>query len=316
MLQLEGLEDRMVMSTVTQTGTTLLLNASTGFFRPAIESPLTHLCGMDRKHDFGNGTGSYTRNDFPIRFEGGPIYQFTGSGNFLDLKNATITGSVIAVGQLSPAPARGELTFTNSQGSVTIDLIGPEQTGFSPLPSTFRFTVVRETGAYAGLKGSGSLTLKLGPASGQGSFIESGEFTLTIDSFNKIRHGIGTYTRNVELDAGVQYQVTGVGQFFGLKDAQIAGSLYSVGFIRSGHARGELTFSNAKGSVTIDLMGPQQPGFSPLPDTFRFTLKKGTGAYAHITGHGSLSLKLSPTTDQGLPSGGEFTLTIDSFTKR
>jgi hypothetical protein len=76
---------------------------------------------------------------------------------------------------------------------------------------------------------------------------------------------------------------------------------------------GELTFSNAKGSVTIELVGPEQPGFSPLPGTFRYTVKKGTGACAHLTGSGSLSLKLSPTTGQGVPSGGEFTLTIDSF---
>jgi hypothetical protein len=320
MLQLEGLEDRMVMSTVTQTGTTLLINASPSFFRPAIESPLAHFCGMDSKHDFGDGTGTYTV--IGIQFLHGPFYELTGSGNFLDLKNATITGEVLPAGypildvnsgtftrEVVPV---GELTFTNSKGSVTIDLTGLEQPGISALPSTFRYTVVKGTGAYAGLKGSGLLTLNLGPESR--AFNPSGQFTLTIDSFNKInQQGLGTYTHGVESDAGVQYQFTGAGKFFGLHDAEISGSLYSVGFIARGHAGGELTFTNAKGSVTIELVGPEQPGFSPLPGTFHYTVKKGTGAYAHLTGSGSLSLKLSPTTDQGLTVDGDFTLTFDTF---
>jgi hypothetical protein len=320
MLRLEGLEERTVMSTVTQPGPTLLLTPSPGIFRsagPATLSPLTQLCGIDSKHDFGDGTGTYKLPvivAFRIGFDG-PIYQLTGSGNFLDLTNATISGDVFGVGS-SSSRALGFLTFTNSQGSVTIGLTGPEQAGYSALPGTFSYSVEDGTGAYASLKGSGSLTLNLGPPSQVGRAF-GGEFTLTIDSFNKLRHsnGNGSYTQGVELDAGVQYQLTGLGQFFGLKEVGIAGSLYSVGSIRGGHARGELTFTDAKGSVTIELVGPEQAAFSPLPVTFRYTVKKATGACAHMIGSGTLSLKLSPTTGEGVPSDGDFTLTLDTFTK-
>jgi hypothetical protein len=131
----------------------------------------------------------------------------------------------------------------------------------------------------------------------------------------KLQHlgqGSGTYTNGFEFDAGVPYHLTGSGQFVGLIGAKIAGSLYSVGFIRTGHAVGELTFSNAKGSVTIELVGPEQPGFSPLPSKFSYTVEKGTGAYARLTGSGSLTLELSPITFLT----GTFTLTIDSYHKR
>jgi hypothetical protein len=346
MLRLEGLEDRMLLSaaTATLTGSTpnvivnqpfeqiafsgdkrpgevvvfLGKNTLGSIFRTTL-SPLTDSCGMDSKHDLGNGTGTYTV--FGIQFLHGPFHVLTGSGNFLGLKNATITGEVIPAGSgifdvetgtfIHEVVPVGYLTFTNSRGSVTIDLTGLEQPGFSALCSTFRYTVVKGTGAYAGLRGSGLLTLNLGPESR--AFNPSGQFTLTIDSFNKInQQGLGTYTHGLERDAGVQYKFTGAGQFFGLHDAEISGSLYSVGFIARGHAGGELTFTNAKGSVTIELVGPEQAGFAPLPGTFHYSVKKGTGAYAHLTGSGSLSLKLSPMNGQGM-SGGEFTLTFDSF---
>ncbi len=143
-------------------------------------TPLTQLSGMDKKQDFGHGKGTYTTSAIVSSAPHG--YQLTGTGTFLNLGAMQITGSVGTVGGFATGEARGELTFTNAKGSVTIQLIGPEQRGFSALPSTFEFSVEKGTGAYAGMTGFGSLTLKLGPASGHGLKL-SGDFSLTINSF-------------------------------------------------------------------------------------------------------------------------------------
>jgi hypothetical protein len=147
------------------------------------ETPETRLSGMDKTRDFGHGSGSYTTSAI---FSSAPHgYQLTGIGTFLNLGTMEITGSVGTVGGFATGEARGELTFTNAKGSVTIQLIGPEQRGFSALPSTFEYSVKKATGAYAGLTGFGSLTLKLGPASGHGLKL-SGDFSLTINTFERL----------------------------------------------------------------------------------------------------------------------------------
>jgi hypothetical protein len=146
-------------------------------------TPLMQLSGMDKKLDFGHGKGTYTTSAIVSSAPHG--YQLTGTGTFLNLGAMQITGSVGTVGGFATGQAKGELTFTNSKGSVTIELIGPEQRGFSALPTTFGYSVEKGTGAYADLKGFGSLTLKLGPASGHGLKL-SGDFSLTINTFERL----------------------------------------------------------------------------------------------------------------------------------
>ena len=40
----------------------------------------------------------------------------------------------------------------------------------------------------------------------------------------------------------------------------------------------------------MHLVGPQQPGFSPLPGRFHFVVTGGTGAYSHLQDDGEVTL--------------------------
>jgi hypothetical protein len=107
-------------------------------------------------------------------------------------------------------------------------------------------------------------------------------------------------------DAGNSYQLTGTGTFGRLGSVAVKGAVNGVGFIQSGHATGTLTLSNAKGSVTLYLVGPEQPGFSRPPEQFSYQVASGTGAYAHLHASGTLHLQLTYT---GV-NVGTFTLSI------
>src|SRR5207302_7165809 len=50
---------------------------------------------------------------------------------------------------------------------------------------------------------------------------------------------------------------------------------------------------------TLALTGPNQPGFSPLPVQFSYHITGGKGAYAHLSGQGTLSLVLATQPEHG-----------------
>jgi hypothetical protein len=117
--------------------------------------------------------------------------------------------------------------------------------------------------------------------------------------------GQGNYTDNpIEHDSGITYTLSGTATFADLGDVTVSGTVHSVGFIREGRASGELTFTNANGSVTVKLVGPKQPGFSALPHKFTYTVIGGTGQYKNLSGDGTLHLVLTATN----PQTGTFTL--------
>jgi hypothetical protein len=112
-------------------------------------------------------------------------------------------------------------------------------------------------------------------------------------------------------DIGENYVFDGTANLARLGDVTVSGSILGLGNVATGHASGVLTFANAHGSVTITVTGPSQPGFSPLPTHFAYTVTSGTGAYQHVNDHGTLSLALTPNTNSTLPaSQGTFALTI------
>jgi hypothetical protein len=90
----------------------------------------------------------------------------------------------------------------------------------------------------------------------------------------------------------------------------LTGTLKSVGFVLTGQATGELTFANSKGSVTVQLTGPEQDGFSALPENYSYKVVSHTGSYA-LPAKGTLTL-VTPATTSGYVIGGQgtFTLTI------
>jgi hypothetical protein len=96
------------------------------------------------------------------------------------------------------------------------------------------------------------------------------------------------------IDLGIQYGLTGAGELGGQPRFQVTGSLRRVGFIAQGQATGELTLTNAQGSIMLSLVGPMQPGFAPLPGGFHYTVTGGTGAYQGATGDGQVALRTRP----------------------
>jgi hypothetical protein len=124
--------------------------------------------------------------------------------------------------------------------------------------------------------------------------------------------GFGAYTSTMALpDIGAAYMLQGFGNFGKVGLASVSGDIHGVGFILQGHATGTLTFTNAKGSVTIALTGPEQSSFSPLPQQFQYQVIGGTGAYQNLHDQGTLTLQLvGPTTILGSPVHGVFTIQI------
>ena len=124
-------------------------------------------------------------------------------------------------------------------------------------------------------------------------------------------HGQGFFLDNpIHNGAGITYHLFGSARLAGLGQVGVTGTVHSVGFIMQGQASGELTFANLNGSVTVKLEGPQQPGFSPLPQQFNYTVVSGTGQYKNFSGQGSLRLVLQGAPGAQIVPNGTFKLTI------
>ena len=113
---------------------------------------------------------------------------------------------------------------------------------------------------------------------------------VTFDGLDGTVRGTLTPVVHGPTDGGLRYAVAGSGKLGGLDTFHVTGSLHAVGFIANGHAAGDLTLTNAHGTITMHLVGPQQPGFSPLPGHFHFVVTGGTGAYTHLQDDGEVTL--------------------------
>ena len=89
-------------------------------------------------------------------------------------------------------------------------------------------------------------------------------------------HGTLRRFTGVPADIGMRFAVDGTGSLAGLGSFSIRGVLHGTGFIARGNATGLLTLTNSRGAITVRLTGPQQPGFSPLPGSFHFTVVAGS----------------------------------------
>jgi hypothetical protein len=119
--------------------------------------------------------------------------------------------------------------------------------------------------------------------------------------------GTGVFTHEVGIpEIGQVYDLLGSATLTGLGRVNVSGAVQSVGFILHGHAWGKLLLTNAKGSVTLRLEGPEQNGFAALPHQFTFDVVGGSGSYKHLNGHGTLQLVIAPATQ----AHGTFTLAV------
>jgi hypothetical protein len=91
----------------------------------------------------------------------GPAYAVQGKGKLGGLDEFTVTGFLRGTGFIPTGHASGELTLTNSHGTIRLSLAGPAQPGFARLPGHFHFTVTGGTGAYQGLQDDGEVTLQV-----------------------------------------------------------------------------------------------------------------------------------------------------------
>jgi hypothetical protein len=132
-------------------------------------------------------------------------------------------------------------------------------------------------------------------------------------------NGSGTYTgASLIVDAGASYTLQGTAKLVGLGQVTVTSSINGVGMIPQGHATGWLTFTNAHGSVTVELTGPKQPGFASLPEHYSYKVIQGTGEYGNLKHHGTLQLNFvaAPTPAGTTPAltfptpHGTFTLTL------
>jgi hypothetical protein len=93
------------------------------------------------------------------------------------------------------------------------------------------------------------------------------------------------------VDAGASVQLFNAqGNFAALGRVTFSGWVQGVGMMKTGQASGDLTLHNSKGTLTVTLQGPQQAGFSPLPETFHYQITGGTGAYQNLSDQGTLKL--------------------------
>jgi hypothetical protein len=107
--------------------------------------------------------------------------------------------------------------------------------------------------------------------------------------------GAGAYAvHRLMPDVGSSYELSGAGNVTKLGMVTVDAKLHSVGFIANGHAGGTMTFTNPRGSLTIELTGPSQPGFSALPSHFSYQVLSGTGSFQNVHGTGTIDVRLTP----------------------
>jgi hypothetical protein len=98
-------------------------------------------------------------------------------------------------------------------------------------------------------------------------------------------------------DVGTAVMIHGLAQLSSQGKMQVSGYFHGTGFIANGGLTGTLKLSNGKGSVTLQLQGPSVPGFTaPTSGTYQFTVQKGTGAFSHDIGSGTIDVVLGPRT--------------------
>ncbi len=141
---------------------------------PPIER-LVHLDGVFRGH--------YMK-DRGIPDVGTP-FDLTGSGHVTGIKPALVAGHFLTDGFIENGHAEGELFLSGAQGTITLQLTGPEQSnGSEGLPDHFTYKIVGGTGKYAHEVDNGvaSLVLIPGHSTTHSGHPGKGTFTLVLTS--------------------------------------------------------------------------------------------------------------------------------------
>jgi hypothetical protein len=122
----------------------------------------------------------------------------------------------------------------------------------------------------------------------------------------------GSFTTRIVYDyAPMRYLLNGSATLGTVGAVRLTGFIQQTGDVVQGRAHGMLTLTNAKGTVTLSVEGPLQPGYAPLPSQFRWHVVAGTGAYERMSGTGTVQLAASPAPTPANPlPRGNFSLTF------
>jgi hypothetical protein len=107
----------------------------------------------------GSGQGSF--NLAPTRFGQGPLYSLRGTGTIAGMGSVSVTGSLSAPALHATGPVTGMLVMKTSQGSVTVALTAPSQSGNSALPTSYQYHIVASSGVFFGSSATGTMHLSL-----------------------------------------------------------------------------------------------------------------------------------------------------------
>ena len=107
----------------------------------------------------GTVTGTYTTPSLPP--DVGHEYAFMGAGTIAPLGAVTLSGQITTPGFILSGFAVGQITLTDSTGSVTISVKGPRERGFGPLPRRLAYVASSGTASHIGIVASGHLLIHL-----------------------------------------------------------------------------------------------------------------------------------------------------------
>lgn len=100
-----------------------------------------------------------TGSGYQMMTDVGTTYQFTATSRLPRLGNVTVIGTITTKVNTMYGHATGQLTLSSGQGQMTIEVTGPLQQGAARLPGRFTYQVISATGAFAGLKDHGVMSL-------------------------------------------------------------------------------------------------------------------------------------------------------------
>jgi hypothetical protein len=103
--------------------------------------------------------------------------------------------------------------------------------------------------------------------------------------------GSGTYVCTLQFaNTPTGFYFNGTANIQGMGQVIVSATIHGVGFKTGARATGQITFTNAKGSVTISVTGPVQPELSALPSAFQYQVIAATGAFRNLKDTGHLTL--------------------------
>ena len=222
--------------------------------------------------------------------DAGITHNYHGAGYLPALGGVSIAGTIQGTGNISNGNAGGTFILTGPLGTFSLELIGPPQGSFAPLPTTYQFHSTGGTGAYSQLQLFGQINLAEQPSTRTFSFAFQ---TVNLDR-NLHGSSAGVFSSILtNPDVGATYNFSGTADLALFGHCSVFGSLHAVGSVSSGQATGTIWVTNGLGSLKLSVTGPIQSSFSSLPSTFQYQIVGATGIYKGYTARGIINLTLN-----------------------